>query len=136
MNNHNMINNMNNNNFPINTNNNNGNTNNKKIINAKIEPIYFIKEANNSNEIKTIGLMCESAIIQNLKNPNPSFDFIANTISENLKQSFKDSHRVWFVLVSENNETDFDFKFTEIDLKKLIIYRYNNLHIYVCSLKI
>ena len=131
--NNNLVDNNNNNNMNNNANYYNVNYNINKetsrsenIMNANI---VCIKEGSNPKYNKEFEPKCISAINKFLNNP----DMIAKYISDDLQKSY--SNKIWFVLVCESNENDFDFKIPEIASKNLIIYNYCNLHVYICPLE-
>ena len=83
------------------------------LKNGKIKPEH----------IYIVAKICKSAI----ESSNNS----CQIITQKLKQAFNEE---WFVFISEYNEKNFEFKFSEINDEEIMAFRYKNYIVYICSI--
>ena len=75
--------------------------------------------------IYIVAKICKSAIESNNNNNNYQI------ITQKLKQAFNEE---WFVFISESNDDNFEFKFSEINDEDIMAFRYKQFIVYICSI--
>ena len=123
-----IFNNMNINNITYNT---NTNLNDEKLNQiVGLESVILInlcKDKYSDEKYQEISHIC----VNTIKDDNIDRNNIAIYCAEKLKMKFKGQ---WFVLIQNEKDHNFDFRFSNINLGDMIIFKYKENYIYVSQL--
>ena len=123
-----IFNNMNINNITYNT---NTNLNDEKLNQiVGLESVILInlcKDKYSDEKYQEISHIC----VNTIKDDNIDRNNIAIYCAEKLKMKFKGQ---WFVLIQNEKDQNFDFRFSNINLGYMIIFKYKENYIYVSQL--
>ena len=123
-----IFNNMNINNITYNT---NTNLNDEKLNQiVGLESVILInlcKDKYSDEKYQEISHIC----VNTIKDDNIDRNNIAIYCAEKLKMKFKGQ---WFVLIQNEKDQNFDFRFSNINLGDMIIFKYKENYIYVSQL--
>ena len=75
------------------------------------------------DQIYIVAKICKSVIESNNNN--------YQIITQKLKQAFNTE---WFVIISESNDNNFEFKFSEINDEDVMVFQYKQFIVYICSI--
>ena len=95
---------------------------NNMNIDNNLSEIAIIKEGNIQNKEKLLNI-CKMEIDQNNKE--------SNKIVEKIKQQFNGEY---FLLIVDNNETNYEFKFSEYKDEDITVFCYKTYRIYLASI--